>query len=168
MIQPNAFLMHKYLAQKIGKWDTTLSPSPDEDGEYFCRAMLFCTEIVYTYGTNYYRKINTISSLSKKCSLSYALGALRSEKLKANHLLKIDSSEPIKRLIAKHYAFIAYLYGVNYPEIINLVKEDLLSIGVKKIPIVGGSYFKFLAYIIGFPNAINLKRSYLNLFPIKK
>ena len=94
MIQPNAFLMHKKLADKVGIWDSRLSQAPNEDSEYFCRVILNCNEIIYTGGVNYYRKLENNNSLSKKNSFQYALGAMQTEKLKSSHLLQIDSSYP--------------------------------------------------------------------------
>ena len=48
MIQPNAFMTHRIIADKAGKWDESISPAPDEDGEYFCRIILTASAIIYT------------------------------------------------------------------------------------------------------------------------
>lgn len=162
MIQPNAYLMHRNLSDRIGTWDTSLSPSPDEDGEYFCRAIISSSEIVFTRGVNYYRKLNNSNSLSNKNSRAHASGALRSVKLKSNHLLKVNSSYIVRRIIAKQYGGLVYLYGINYPDVINEVKVELNSIGFSKIPPVGGAFFKALSYCIGVINVLHIKRRIIN------
>ena len=158
MIQPNAFLLPKGLVEKIGEWNTSLSPSPDEDGEYFCRAVLGASKIIYTNGTNYYRKITNATSLSKGKSFLFAKGALKSVLLKAKHILEIDNSETVKHILSRHFASVAYLYGSDYPEIVLMVKADLNKMGIYKIPNVGGFNFKIVSSIIGFYKAMRLKR----------
>lgn len=65
MVQPNAFLISKTLADKVGLYDASISPSPDEDGEYFCRVLLNASSISYTPDcVNYYRRTKNISTLS--------------------------------------------------------------------------------------------------------
>ncbi len=158
MIQPNAFLLPKGLVEKIGEWNTSLSPSPDEDGEYFCRAVLGASKIIYTNGTNYYRKITNAASLSKGKSFLFAKGALKSVQLKAQHVLEINDSETVKHILSRHFASVAYLYGPNFYEIVFMVKAELEKMGINKIPSVGGFNFKIVSSIIGFEKAIRLKR----------
>ncbi|MEJ7676462.1 MAG: hypothetical protein WKG06_00985 [Segetibacter sp.] len=150
--------MPKSLAEKIGEWDTSLSPSPDEDGEYFCRAILAASKIIYTNGINYYRKIKNAASLSKGKSFLFAEGAFKSVQLKARHVLEINNSENVKCTLSIHFASTAYLYGPDYPQIVLMVEEELNKMGIFKIPTVGGSNFKILSSIIGFNRAIRLKR----------
>lgn len=158
MIQPNAYLMPRDLIEKTGKWDTSLSPSPDEDGEYFCRAILAASEIIYTEGINYYRKIKSTSSLSKGKSFLFAKGAFKSVQLKAEHLLEINNSETVKEILSKQFASIAYLYGPNYPEIVLMVKTELNKLGINKMPDTGGTKFKMLSAVIGIDKALKFKR----------
>lgn len=158
MIQPNAFLMPISLVKNTGAWNTTLSPSPDEDGEYFCRAILAASKIIFTNGVNYYRKIKNTQSLSKGKSFLFAKGALKSIQLKAEHLLKVDNSATVKNILSIHFASIAYLYGSAHPEIVLMVKEELKKIGVNKIPAVGGANFKITSSVLGFVRALRLKR----------
>lgn len=157
MIQPNAFLLSRALVEKIGEWNTSLSPSPDEDGEYFCRAILAASKIFYTNGVNYYRKIKNVASLSKGRSCLFAMGAFRSVQLKAKHVMEITNAETVKRILANQYASVAYLYGSDYPEIVSMVKEELNKMGIYRIPTVGGLNFKIMSSIIGFDNAMRVK-----------
>lgn len=167
MIQPNAFLLSRQLSDAIGKWDTTISPAPDEDGEYFCRAMLASAGIVYTQkGINYYRKQQGNGSLSKQISMLHAKGGLLSLILKANHILKKEDSKKIRQVLARHYAEFIYVYASQYAELCKQAESEIHKLGIKKIPAVGGRYFKSIAGLIGFENAISAK-NFLKEFQLK-
>ncbi len=158
MIQPNAFLISKKLSDAIGKWDTTISPAPDEDGEYFCRAMLKASRIVFTEkGINYYRKQNQSASLSNQVSSKHAKGGLLSIQLKASHLLNVENSKRVKFLTAKHFAEFIYMYASDFPELCKEAESNIYKLGLQRIPAVGGRYFKTIANIIGFGNALSAK-----------
>jgi glycosyltransferase involved in cell wall biosynthesis len=159
MIQPNAFLISRDLADIIGPWDVSLSPSRDEDGEYFCRAILNSTGIEFTpVGINYYRKLNGVSSLSKQVSYKHAVGSFRSLVKKTEHLLKREGSQRIRELMSFHFAIFNYQYGVQYKDLYEEVKAYIRLLGVSKPLKVGGKYFRLLSTFIGFDNSIRLRR----------
>src|SRR5713226_1240753 len=65
MISSNAYLTSREVAEKAGGWDLTISPSPDEDGEYFCRVVLASGGIRFMpTAFNYYRKHRNGKNLS--------------------------------------------------------------------------------------------------------
>jgi len=77
MVQPNAYLIPREISEKIGQWNEEISPSPDEDGEYFSRVLLSCDTVFFSEGVNYYRKNISEPSLSKKFDISRAFNLLR-------------------------------------------------------------------------------------------
>lgn len=160
MIQPNAFLMSRELSDKAGYWDMSISPSPDEDGEYFCRVLLRAKSIRYsTSGINYYRKSKkNNNSLSRQKSHLHAQGALRSLELKTQHLLQAEHSERVLYVIALHFAEYMYLYYMDFPELAREAEKRMRELGISAIPAVGGGKFKNLAKIIGFKNALRVKQ----------
>lgn len=161
MIQPNAFLISKELAHQIGDWDISISPSPDEDGEYFCRAMLRAGKIIYTPNCcNYYRKLKGSNSLSKQVSHLHAAGALRSLKLKLDHILVVENSVRVKRVFVNQFAEFIYNYYPFYPDLCQSAEGFIHDLGFVRIPATGGKYFKILAKLIGFKSALKL-RNYL-------
>lgn len=167
MIQPNAFLLSRQLSDAIGRWDTTISPAPDEDGEYFCRAMLASSGIIFTEKSiNYYRKQQGNGSLSKQISQLHAKGGLLSLILKANHILKQEDNKKIRQLLARHYAEFIYVYASQYAELCKQAEAEIHKLGIKRIPAVGGRYFKSIAGLIGFENAISAK-NFLKEFQLK-
>ncbi len=158
MIQPNAFLMTRELANRVGAFDPSVSPSPDEDGEYFCRAMLAADHIFFTpNGVNYYRKqMNSRNSLSKQASHRHAEGALRSIQLISSHLLEKENSDAVKNMMAKYYAGFIYLYS-SYRDLGKLAEAEIEKLGVKEVPETGGGNFRMISRMIGFHNALRFK-----------
>jgi len=161
MIQPNAFLLPRSLSEKIGDYDLSISPAPDEDGEYFCRAMLAATAICYTPGSlNYYRRAaGGHSSLSRQVSPRHAKGALRSLELIAAHLRAREDSPRVKAVITANFANFIYQYS-RYDDLVRQAKKQIHDLGIHKIPAAGGKNFKKLARYIGFDTAMLVKKMF--------
>ncbi len=166
MVQPNAFLVSDRLAKEAGPWDMSISPSPDEDGEYFCRLILKSAGIVFTPGgVNYYRKQDgENSSLSKQHSAIHVRGALRSLELKHQHLQAFENSLSVRQVIAGQYAEFVYMYSASYPQLADIAFDNMKKLGNSHLIASGGKTFRLLAGIIGFRNAIRLK----NIFSAKE
>jgi FkbM family methyltransferase len=161
MIQPNAFLVSRQLADKIGGWDTSISPSRDEDGEYFCRAILASTGLIYlNEGINFYRKDPAKKSLSNQYSYTHAKGGLNSLLLKATYLLRKENSERVKKIISLSLSSYIYQYHPNFPDLLQKAKHYVLvELGNKKIPICGGKYFRIISLFVGFNNALKIRNN---------
>jgi glycosyltransferase involved in cell wall biosynthesis len=159
MIQPNAFLVPIEIINDIGGWDTSISPSPDEDGEYFCRVILQSSSVVFTKGINYYRKMRNADSLSKKMDLKYVQGAIKSILIKNNHILKKNKTLEVRKTLAFQLAKCAYMYGVLYPSLLNDIYLEIHNLGFNKIPKLPFQWrFGIISEFIGLKNAIYLRR----------
>jgi glycosyltransferase involved in cell wall biosynthesis len=158
MIQPNAFLLPRPLAQKIGGWDLSISPSPDEDGEYFCRAMLGASEICFTpAGLNYYRRPpGQANSLSRQFSPNHARGGLKSLLRITGHLVAREDSQRVKEVMARRFAAFIYQYS-THDDLVREAIEEIQRLGNNKIPAEGGRNFKLLAKLVGFDNAMRIR-----------
>ena len=159
MIQPNAFLLPRPLAEKIGGWDLSISPSPDEDGEYFCRALLGASEICFTPGgLNYYRRSSgQMTSLSRQFSRDHARGGLRSLTRITGHLLARENSKRVKEVMARRFADFIYQHS-SYDDLVREATAEIHRLGIKRIPPEGGKNFKMLAKFIGFGNAMRIRK----------
>jgi hypothetical protein len=155
MIQPNAFLISRQLANEAGLWDITLSPSPDEDGEYFCRVILKASAICFDpVSINYYRKTGTKNgSLSNIHSRAHAMGAFKSLQLKAVHLLAAEDSKRIRKLIAQHYSLYVYMY-FHYKDLCLKADHEIKLLGFQLMPVGGGKNLQMLAKVIGMKQAL--------------
>lgn len=158
MIQPNAFLISKKLAHKIGEWNTNISPCLDEDGEYFCRAILYSNEIILTNGINYYRKIDNVDSLSKIVSSKRLVNSFKSLLLKKEHLLNIEDNTKNRELMATHITHIVYQFGSKYLELASMAKIELSRMGIFYWPKVGTTKFRIMRALFGFENTLKIRR----------
>ncbi|MDB5223199.1 MAG: glycosyl transferase family 2 [Chitinophagaceae bacterium] len=159
MIQPNAFLISRQLADKIGPWDVSLSPSTDEDSEYYCRAILASSKVIYTPNSiNFYRSNPNIISLSRRKNINHVIGAFKTLDKKAEHLISFENSKRVKKVIAYTYSLFIYVYFEDYPDMAREAEERIYKLGFKKIPPAGGYRFKQLARIIQMKNALKARR----------
>ena len=158
MVQPNAYLLPKEIVVKIGNWNVDISPSPDEDGEYFARALLAANQVCFTEGINYYRKLPNQKSLSQIHSYNRALNLLKTVDLKFKHIFKTERSKLTEKLFQLNISQVAYQYGTDYPDIINESRKILRSNTFKSLKIVKPRKFKLVSLFIGFEKALWLKR----------
>jgi glycosyltransferase involved in cell wall biosynthesis len=157
MVQPNAYLVPINIIRKIGKWDETLSPSPDEDGEYFARAIFAASKVIFTEGVNYYRKLEQVHSLSKEKSYQHAIGLFNTIKKKFKPYLIIDY--PVfKNLYALQLTNCVYQFGNQYPEIFKLVEKEFICYSLRGYRLRINNLFSLTAHLIGFKNAMFLRK----------
>jgi Glycosyl transferase family 2 len=169
MIQPNAFLIPNALAVKAGPWNTSISPAPDEDGEYFCRVILCSTGIRHVDNVyNYYRKTSGKQNLSSKHDLRHAVGSLQSIRLKTKHILQAENSTRVRRVMASEFAAFMYLYYSQYRKLALEAHDEVRLLTGEQIPLAGGKTFRYIAGIVGMNYALQLKAMRDTLFFSKK
>ncbi len=158
MVQPNAYLISKNLAELAGRWNENISPSTDEDSEYFCRVILNSKGIIYTEnGINFYRSDRNITSLSRQTSQLHVKNALIAINIRAQHLTKYENSLRTKQAIGTLFSNFIYMYHESYPELCSNAISNFKQIGLKKIPISGGLNFQKCAKILGMLNTLKLR-----------
>ena len=121
MVQPGSWLVPRTITDKVGKWNETIDPSPDNDGEYFARVVLASSGIrKCPEGINYYRKFRNGVSMSGQRSAAYQAGAIRSLDLIQIALLAEAQEERALKALARRYkevAFTAYPYAPEVSEL---------------------------------------------------
>lgn len=163
MVQPNAYLIPRKIADEIGEWNEEISPSPDEDGEYFARVLLATENVCYTEGINFYRKVTNANSLSKIFSFQRALNLLDTVELKFSHLFKVENTQRVQELYQLNISQVIYQFGVQYPELIDYSLEKIQDKRLKSLRIQNPRGFKYLSFAIGFKNTLYLKRLLLKI-----
>lgn len=94
MIQPNAFLTPINVIEKAGPWNTSISPCPDEDGEYFSRIILASSGIICQPGIlNFYRKFHHQRSLSGQLNEKKCLNLVKGIWIKHQNLLRYATTK---------------------------------------------------------------------------
>jgi glycosyltransferase involved in cell wall biosynthesis len=163
MVQPNAYLIPKEIANKVGGWNIDISPSPDEDGEYFTRALLVADHVIFTEGINYYRKINNNKSLSQVYSLQRVSNLLNTIELKFSHVFSVKRNRLTQRLFLYNVSQFAYQFALLYPVVVDYSEKTLRNNGFKKFKFLNNSTMNFLVFFFGNKLAINLLVLYRKL-----
>jgi glycosyltransferase involved in cell wall biosynthesis len=158
MVQPNAYLITRNISDRVGCWNEEISPSPDEDGEYFSRILLESQTVMCTGGINFYRRPPSGNTLSKLFSMERSLNLLRTVDLKFQHIFKKNRGNHQLWLYQINISSVVYQFGVQYPEVIVLGKSFLQESGISDFQIIRPKKFRILASILGFENALTLKR----------
>lgn len=160
MVQPNAYLVPMHIIEKAGPWDESISKSPAEDGEYFTRILLSTKQVLFTEGINYYRKIASISSVSKASKYENAYDLFITIKKSFSHLFAISRSEKFLYLYAVHLTACAYQFGNKYPVIYKYVEQELKYYKIKNYQFIHTTRFSKWTNLFGFRNAMRLKKIY--------
>jgi len=161
MIQPGAWLTHRSLIEKSGRWDERLSLN--DDGEFFDRVVLVSQGVKYVPGAKTYYRSEVQGSLSGQVSYSSAESAFLAISLCAERLLAARNSIESRSACAKLYALFAYQFYPFYRALAEQAfkKASLLSTNVLDIP--GGRYLKHLQRFIGWRKTRMLQHFYYRL-----
>lgn len=161
MIQTNAWLIPKEIAEIAGKWEEFYSP--DDDGEYFSRVILASSGVRYVQDCfNYYRK--TSSGLANRNSLFALEGVYRSTLLKQKNLLKNTHTNEAKFAIARLLIALAVESYPAYPSLTKKIVSSVKEIGnYSFIPVSGGPYTRILSFIFGWKFARHFQVFYAKI-----
>jgi len=128
MVPHGAWLTPRAVAEAVGLWDET--PSPDDDGEYFARAVLASAGIRRAAsGRFYYRKRSTGGTWSSTRSPKLQAGALYSHERKAEHLLARTCDPRAKRALANGFMYRAVEAYPYFPELSRRAFEQARKLG---------------------------------------
>jgi glycosyltransferase involved in cell wall biosynthesis len=151
MVQPGAWLTPRSIADKIGPWNTTIDPSPDNDGEYFARAILASSGIRCSKkGCNYYRQFRTRNSMSAQKSEVYMWGAIRSLDLIKQHLLARTDDPRAKKALARCYMDCAFSCFPTVRKVSAAAEQRAAELGGAKRPSFGTAKGELLAELFGW------------------
>lgn len=152
MVQPGAWLVPRQVAESVGDWDVNIDPSPDNDGEYFCRVVLSSSGIRRApHGMVYYRKFPKGSSMSGQRSADFQAGGLRSAELIEKHLLARTSVDQAKKALARRYKELAFNAFPYAPAVSARALEKATSLGFPEFsPQFPTRIGRFVSFVFGW------------------
>lgn len=156
MIQPGAWLASKRLLLKAGMWNENLSLN--DDGEYYCRVILASQKIVYCKNAVVYYRSELSESLSKRIDYNSLLSQLDSFDCYVSNCLFYLHDNELRNALAFNYANYIYQFHYYNSTLCKRAHKSIIKLGYKDIPITGGFKFKLFARIVGFSNALFIKR----------
>lgn len=155
MAIPAVWLISRYLNIKAGKWNESLTIN--QDGEFFMRVLLKASAVKFCkHAYVYYRSGDPtrISYTTNKRAKSIFMSYLSYEE----NILNVEDSERTRFAIYKIYLRFIYENYEQAPDLAAEAKHRIKALGFKKLEPYGGETFKKIAKIIGFENALRLRK----------
>jgi hypothetical protein len=155
MMADSSWLTPKVLIEKAGPWDESLTIN--QDGEFFVRVLMRSEKVVFDANSLVYYRTLEEGSVSRQKSYQAAKSLLDS----LISYRKILDSEDAKRIrVALKRVYMKFIYDVypKYPDLLLVAKQAMKELGVPETTPVGGPKFRQLTRLIGFTNALRLKR----------
>ena len=126
-VQTACYLIPRHIIAKIADWDIRLKMN--QDGEFFCRAILASSKIIFVPQAHvFYRRGHESISSSNICTPIKQFSRLLSFRSYQENILKFDDSVYTKKTLAKNYARVACATYNN---------SDLYNEAIKSIHLLG-------------------------------
>ncbi len=156
MMHPSCWLLPRAVAERAGPWDETLSLN--DDGEYFCRALLASTGMAFCPdGRSYYRS-GLAGSLSQQRGDRARHSQFRSIELITSRLLAAEDSPRTRRAAANYFQRFIYDF---FPAPAGLMQQAAARVtalgGATLGPPPMGARTAALASVLGWKNVWRLK-----------
>ena len=156
MMAISSYLTPRDLILKAGPWDENLTIN--QDGEFFCRVLLQCKGVFFEpKGKVYYRKPGE-SNVSQQKSYKAASSLLESYRCYEREILKKEDSKRVREAIARNYLRFSYVIYPNYSDLLEESYMDFKRIGVDSSVRIGGPKFQMITKLVGYKNALKMKR----------
>jgi glycosyltransferase involved in cell wall biosynthesis len=153
MMPNHGYLIPRSVMERAGKYyDESLLLNIDF--EYFTRMVLHASKVIYCPGSICYYRKGVKSAKTFKPKLEKRLSALQSRCKAISYLLKKDCSESSKHACKMALTILTY----SYPEILPFSKKALAEFDLGGFGKFGGQKFKALSFIMGYANAVRIKR----------
>jgi glycosyltransferase involved in cell wall biosynthesis len=129
MMHPSAWLVPRAVAERAGPWDESLTLN--DDGEYFCRALLASDGMAFTPVVRSYYRSGVPGSLSQRRDERSRRSQFRSIESISLHLLATEDSPRTRRACANYYQRFIHDF---YPS-----PKDLICAAETRVAALGGS-----------------------------
>ena len=149
------WLTPKQIIEKAGNWDETLKVN--QDGEYFFRVLLKTKGVKFTENAYMFYRREITTSISNKYIPERAESMLKSY-ISYEKILELKDTTEIRKALAFNYAKFIYIYDKKEKELVNIAWQRMEKLGVNEKWKVGGKKFQILCQLIGFKNALKLKK----------
>ncbi|MCS4434565.1 glycosyltransferase family 2 protein [Aquiflexum gelatinilyticum] len=156
MMADSSWLTPKELVERAGLWNETLSIN--QDGEFFMRVLLRCSKVIYDTESKAYYRVLEEGSVSKQKSHDAAESLLSSFVIYQKEALVMEDSRMIRAALKRVYMKFIYDIYPLYPDLIKNANDLISKLGISEKTFIGGPKFQQLSKVMGFENALRLKR----------
>jgi glycosyltransferase involved in cell wall biosynthesis len=156
MMADSSWLVSKELIEKAGPWNESLIIN--QDGEFFCRVLSHCCRVIFdSTSMAYYRSLNEGNVSQQKTEKAWE-SLLESYRSCEKYILQVEDSNRIRVALKKVYQKFVYDIFPDYPELIAKAEKHMDDLALPEKTYIGGPKFQTLSKVIGFKNALRLKR----------
>ncbi|MBI9062174.1 MAG: glycosyltransferase family 2 protein [Marinilabiliaceae bacterium] len=155
MAAMHSWLIPRYLIEKAGPWNESLSLN--DDGDFFCRVLLQAESISFVPDSKVYYRSNIKTSLSQLRSDKAIMSELNSYYLYTKHCLAISDSTVLKRALANNYLHFINQYYNTHKHLTKIAEKYFYELEVGKMWPIGSKRFQQLAKIIGYKAALTIR-----------
>ncbi|MFN3802198.1 glycosyltransferase family 2 protein [Belliella pelovolcani] len=160
MMAISSYLTHRSLIEKAGPWDESLTIN--QDGEFFTRVLLHADKVVYdSEGKVFYRTPGE-SNVSQQKTEKAMKSLIESYRCYEREVLKFEDSQRVRIALKKVYQKFIYDVFPQYPHLIKAAESHIKNLGIPQKTYIGGPKFQMVSKLIGFKNAVRLKRFFNN------
>jgi glycosyltransferase involved in cell wall biosynthesis len=158
-MMPNfAWLTPRAVIEKAGPWNEELSVN--DDGEFFGRAALASSGILFCDGARGYYRLSTAATLSRRRDRASLVSCFTSIELLCEHLLKHRHDAAAAGACATLYQRFAF---DTYPDAMDLVaaaEQRVAAFGGSELKIGGGRAFQAISRALGWKAAKRCQRAW--------
>jgi len=158
MMHPAAWLLPRRISDLVGYWNENISLN--DDGEYFCRAILASQKIKFCNGAKSYYRSGISGSLSGSKSQKAWESAFLTVELCTNALLDKENSERTRYACACYWQYWIFMVYPKSLELVEKAEKKVVSLGGCNLKPNGGMLFKLMCGALGWKIAIPLQRIY--------
>ncbi|SFT41895.1 Glycosyltransferase involved in cell wall bisynthesis [Algoriphagus locisalis] len=156
MMAISSYLTHRKLIEKTEPWDENLTIN--QDGEFFMRVLLQASKVLFEPTERVYYRQPGLSNVSQQKSEKAYTSLLDSYKAYERNVLSAEDSHRVRKALKKVYQKFIYDCFPNYPHLVAKAEVLMKALNVSEKTFIGGPKFQQLSRLIGFKNALLLKR----------
>lgn len=149
------WLTPKKLIKQAGKWDESIIMN--DDGEYFFRVLLKSKGVKFADNAYLLYRRDVTTSITKTYTSKKAKDILKTY-IKYEDIFILKNTYEIRKALAFNYAKFIYIYHKKEKELINIAWQRIEKLDVDEKWKIGGKKFQLLCQLIGFKNALKLKK----------
>jgi glycosyltransferase involved in cell wall biosynthesis len=157
MMAQHTWLIPSHLIKIAGSWNEQLQIN--QDGEFFSRILIQAESIKFCREAKVYYRSGNNNSVSQSNKNKMKLNSLLlSYKLYKKNVKDYLNDISVRKALANNLLNFIYQYHAHYPTLVKETEAQFYKLDVGKMWPVGGKNFKRIAKIIGFKNALILKK----------
>jgi glycosyltransferase involved in cell wall biosynthesis len=152
----HCWLIPRSLIEKGGGWDESLKRN--QDGEFFSRLMLNASKVLYSEKAEVLYRSGVVSSVSSTKNKDAAVSNLKAIQLIEQYIFSLEQSERARLTVANMYQSFVLEYYVAFPELTAAAQIRVKELGGSTVKLQGGHALQLLSKVVGWKQALNLKR----------